>query len=113
MDSPKKVLWIDQNNEEKEENKEYLKIYSEELKNFSFKLVTSVEKGYSYLSQIKSFELIYVILSGRLAENFLDSYEENLRNLSLLTANIIFALMDNIIIQKNMQMILFIIQEAL
>ena len=90
MDSQKKVLWIDQNNEEKEENKEYLKIYSEELKNFSFKLVNSVEKGYSYLSQIKSFELIYVILSGRLAENFLDSYEENLRNLSLLTANIIF-----------------------
>ena len=34
--------------------------------------------------------MIYVILSGRLAENFLDSYEENLRNLSLLTANIIF-----------------------
>ena len=45
MDSPKKVLWIDQNNEEKEENKEYLKIYSEELKNFSFKLVTSVEEA--------------------------------------------------------------------
>ena len=90
MDSPKKVLWIDQNNEEKEENKEYLQIYSEELKDFSFKLVTSVEEGYSYLSEFKSFELIYVILSGRLAENFLDSYEENLRNLSLLTANIIF-----------------------
>ena len=40
-------------------------------------MVTSVEKGYYELSK---FSLIYVILSGRIAEQFLDLYEENLCN---------------------------------
>ena len=84
----KNVIWIDQNNE-KEENQEYLKHYSEDLKDFSFILVTSVEKGYSCLKKYY-FKLIYVILSGRLAEEFLDIYEENLQKLNVLTLNIIF-----------------------
>ena len=73
----KNVLWIDQNNG-KEENKRYIQIYSKELKDFSFYLVTSVEEGYLFLGTLE-FELVYVILSGRLAEEFLDIYEENLR----------------------------------
>ena len=84
----KHVIWIDQNNE-KEENKGYLKQYSEELKDFSFTLVSSVQEGYSLLSKFH-FEIIYIILSGRLAEEFLDIYEENLQNLTVLTLNIIF-----------------------
>ena len=36
------------------------------------------------------FELVYVILSGRLAEEFLDIYEENLQKLTVLSLNIIF-----------------------
>jgi len=84
----KNVIWIDQNNE-KEENKGYLKDYSEDLKDFSFTLVTSVEEGYSYLRK-SHLKIIYVILSGRLAEEFLDIYEENLQKLDVLTLNIIF-----------------------
>jgi len=84
----KKAIWIDQNNE-KEENKGYLKTYSENLKDFSFTLVTSVQEGYSCLIKF-DFKLIYVILSGRLAEEFLDIYEENLQKLNILTLNIIF-----------------------
>ena len=34
--------------------------------------------------------MIYVILSGKLAENFLDLYEENLQKLNIVTLNIIF-----------------------
>ena len=34
--------------------------------------------------------MIYVILSCRLAEEFLDLYEENLQKLSVVTLNIIF-----------------------
>ena len=82
------VFWIDQNND-KEENQEYLKHYSEDLKDFSFILVTSVEKGYSCLKKY-CFKLIYVILSGRLAEEFLDLYEENLQKLNVITLNVIF-----------------------
>ena len=82
------VIWIDQNNNQKE-NKEYLKIYSKELTNFKFTLVTSIEDGYSCLEKL-GFQLIYIILSGRLAEEFLDSYEENLKKMSVVTLNIIF-----------------------
>ena len=84
----KNVVWIDQNNDGPE-NKRYLQICSEVLKNFSFTLVTSVKEGYECLSKFK-FELVYVILSGRLAEEFLDIYEENLQKLHIITLNIIF-----------------------
>jgi len=84
----KNVIWIDQSND-KDENKRYLKSYSDELKDFKFTLVTSVKEGYSCLSQY-NFELVYVILSGRLAEEFLDTYEENLQKITSLTLNIIF-----------------------
>ena len=82
------VVWIDKNNN-LEENKGYLEKYSEELKNYTFIMVTSVEKGYYELSKNK-FSLIYVILSGRIAEQFLDLYEENLQKNSYITLNIIF-----------------------
>ena len=94
MKNVKHVIWIDQNNGEKE-NKGYLNRYSEELKDFSFTLVTSVQEGYSLLSKFR-FEIIYIILSGRLAEEFLDIYEENLQRLTVLTLNIIFVLTENI-----------------
>lgn len=84
----KYVIWIDQNND-KRENKGYLKSFSDELKDFKFTLVSSVKEGYSCLSQY-NFELVYIILSGRLAEEFLDSYEENLQKITSLTLNIIF-----------------------
>ncbi len=86
----KYVIWIDQNND-KSENKGYLKSFSDELKDFKFTLVSSVKEGYSCLSQY-NFELVYIILSGRLAEEFLDSYEENLQKITSLTLNIIFCL---------------------
>ena len=82
------VIWIDKNNDKKE-NKEYLDIYSDVLKDFSFILVTSVNDGYIKLSKF-SFQLVYVILSGRLAEEFLDLYEENLQQFDIITLNIIF-----------------------
>ena len=88
MKKDKEVIWIDQNNEN-EENKVYLAHYSKSLTNFSFTLVNSVEEGYSYLRNCR-FKLIYVILSGRLAEEFLDISEENLQKLNVLTLNIIF-----------------------
>jgi hypothetical protein len=84
----KNVIWIDQNND-KMENKTYLQEFSKELNDFSFTLVTSVKEGYICLRKFK-FELIYVILSGRLAEEFLDLYEDNLQKLSIVTLNIIF-----------------------
>ena len=89
----KNVIWIDQNNN-KSENKGYLSQYSEKLKDFSFTLVTSVKEGYLCLSKY-NFELVYVILSGRLAEEFLDIYEENLQKLTVLTLNIIFCFNGN------------------
>ena len=84
----KNVVWIDQNNSGPE-NKRYLQICSNVLKNFSFTLVNSVKEGYECLKKFE-FKLIYVILSGKLAEEFLDIYEENLQKLKIITLNIIF-----------------------
>ena len=84
----KNVVWIDQNNN-KEENPGYLNEYSEELKNFSFTLVTSVDEGYTQLKKY-GFQLVFVILSGRLAEKFLDSFEKYLQEFNIITLNIIF-----------------------
>ena len=84
----KNVVWIDQNNDKKE-NKGYLNKYSSVLNDFSFTLVTSVKEGYNCLSKFK-FQLIYVILSGKLAEEFLDIYEEHLQELDIISLNIIF-----------------------
>ena len=58
------------------QNKTYLQVFSKELNDFSFTLVTSVKEGYIYLNKFK-FELIYVILSDRLAEEFLVLYDED------------------------------------
>ena len=91
------VVWIDENNN-KDENKTYLNNYSESLKKYSFILVTSVNKGYIELSKL-SFQLVYVILSGRLAEEFLDLYEENLQQFNIVTLNIIFC--SNINLHKS------------
>ena len=84
----KNVVWIDQNNN-KEENPGYLNEYSEELKNFSFTLVTSVDEGYTQLKKY-GFQLVFVILSGRFAEKFLDSYEKYLQEFNIISLNIIF-----------------------
>ena len=82
------VVWIDENNI-KAGNQEYLDSYSDDLKDFSFILVNSFNQGYIELSKL-SFQLVYVILSGRLAEEFLDIYEENLLIFNIITLNIIF-----------------------
>ena len=48
----KNVVWIDQNNDKKE-NKGYLNKYSSVINDFSFTLVTSVKEGYNYLSKFE------------------------------------------------------------
>ena len=93
------VIWIDQNND-KEENQGYLNKFSDELKNFSFLLVNSIDEGYDKLANF-GFQLIYIILSGRLAEKFLDLYEENLQKLNFISLNIIFCSYYNLHISKK------------
>ena len=55
----KNVLWIDQNND-KEENKGYLQYYSEEIKDFSFNLVTSVKEIFIFRQILFSINLCYI-----------------------------------------------------
>lgn len=107
----KNVVWIDQNNN-KEENPGYLNEYSEELKNFSFTLVTSVDEGYTQLKKY-GFQLVFVILSGRLAEKFLDSYEKYLQEFNIISLNIIFCSNYELHKSKKYALIHFIIQEEL
>ena len=80
---------MDYSKNDKMENKTYLQEFSKELNDFSFTLVTSVKEGYICLNKFK-FELIYIILSDRLAEEFLVLYEDKLQKLCIVTLNIIF-----------------------
>ena len=89
-----------------------MQICSEVLENYSFTLVTSVKEGYEVLSKF-GFQLIYVILSGRLAEEFLDIYEENLQKLNIITLNIIFCYNKKFHESKKYANDPFIIPEAL
>ena len=70
------ILWLDQN-VYNEENKNTYEKYLPKFKDFNFFCFTSVDKLIKYIgNNLNYFEFrhFYVIVSGRLAENFFNSY---------------------------------------
>ena len=70
------ILWLDQN-VYNEENKNTYEEYLPKLKGFNFLCFTSVDKLIKYIANnLNYFEFrhFYVIVSGRLAESFFNSY---------------------------------------
>ena len=84
----KPVLWIDQYSRCKIFN-DYLLKYSLKLSDFYFEKVTTIKEAFSFLSNYE-FKLIYLIINDKLSKEFISSYEKIIKQLGVVTANIIF-----------------------
>ena len=84
----KNVLWIDQYCRCKLYN-DYLTNFSPQLNNYYFEKVTTVNEAYSILSNYE-FNFIYIIINDKLSTEFFLKYEEMIKKLGVVTANIIF-----------------------
>lgn len=88
---PKKsVIWID-NNINSSENQDYINKFNSQLKDrYILYCYSSVYDGLNRLQQY-SFDLIYIIVSGSLSEEFVYQFKKISKNLRVATASIIFA----------------------
>ena len=100
----KQIVWIDQNvnNAENKFTLEYLKT---ELKN-DYNIITleSVKEAFQLFEIRKTifeFNLFYVIVSGRLAEEFFNKYAEKVIDMNILCAPIIYCFNDSFHKKKN------------
>ena len=87
------IIWIDQNIES-ESNKSTLKNFKKYLDFGDFKTFSSVDKAFSEIQKNKnySFSLFYVIVSGRLGEEFFKKYKQKTEELNILSANIVYCM---------------------
>ena len=91
LDIQRYIFWIDQNIEN-HDNQEYLKHLKDEFPLYETKTFKSIKSVESHLKKEKKkydFKLIYIIISGRLAEEFFNSY--NLfTHTTIIAATIVF-----------------------
>ena len=100
----KQILWIDQN-VNNEENRQTLEYFKNEFKD-GYNIITleSVSAAFELLEILKKvfeFRLFYVIVSGRLAEEFFNNYAEKVIDMNILSATIIYCFNDSYHKRKN------------
>lgn len=84
----KNVLWIDQYCQCKLYDN-YLTKYSSSLKDFYIEKATTIKEAFLILSNYE-FKFVYVIINGKLSREFFSQYEEKIKQLGVVTSNIIF-----------------------
>ena len=84
----KSVLWIDQYCRWSIYDN-YLTKFSNPLKDFYFEKATTIKEAYLLLAN-HEFNLVYIIINDKLSRDFFQQYEENIKKLGVVTANIIF-----------------------
>lgn len=88
----KNIIWID-SNVNNQENKKTLEILKKNLINYDFSTFTTVSSAFSQIKNNKfHFTLFYVIVSGRLAEDFFNEYSKATIELPILAATIVYCL---------------------
>ncbi len=86
----KNVLWIDPNNDLKE-NMSYAAKIKHEYPGMNFQMVKTVDEGYDILQSGEfDFQLVHVIVSGQMSPAYMRDFAEAMRELYTLGANIIF-----------------------
>ncbi len=84
------VLWIDPNNNQKE-NLSYAAQIKHFLPDLKIIMVQTAEEAYNILSKDEyKFKFIHVIMSGGISLQFMKDFENYMKKLKILTANIIF-----------------------
>ena len=93
-----KIIWIDQNVNNLE-NKHTLEYFKKELKdNYDIITIESVSETFNLLKNLENifkFKLLYVIVSGRLAEEFFNNYAEKVIDMNILCASIVYCFNDS------------------
>ena len=93
-----KIIWIDQNVNNLE-NKHTLIYFKEELKdNYDIITFESVSETFNLLKKLENifkFKLLYVIVSGRLAEEYFNNYAEKVIDMNILCASIVYCFNDS------------------
>ena len=93
MENPKKkILWIDQNVENKENTHTYKEL-TENLPDYDIIKTKSVKGAFDIISknyEDYKFKLFYVIVSGKLSEKFCEEYVKKSLELHILCATIIY-----------------------
>ena len=87
----KNIIWID-SNVYNEENKKTLEILKNNLSDYDFSIFTTVSSAFSEIKKNPTFHftLFYVIVSGRLAEDFFNKYSKATIELPILAATIVY-----------------------
>ena len=87
----KNIIWID-SNVYNEENKKTLEILKNNLSDYDFSIFTTVSSAFSEIKKNPKFHftLFYVIVSGRLAEDFFNKYSKATIELPILAATIVY-----------------------
>jgi hypothetical protein len=100
----KQILWIDQNVNNKE-NRQTLEYFKNEFKDgyniITLESVSAAFKLLEILKKVFEFRLFYVIVSGRLAEEFFNNYAEKVIDMNILSATIIYCFNDSYHKTKN------------
>lgn len=100
----KQILWIDQN-VNNEENRQTLEYFKNEFKDgyniITLESVSAAFKLLEILKKVFEFRLFYVIVSGRLAEEFFNNYAEKVIDMNILSATIIYCFNDSYHKTKN------------
>ncbi|MCQ2815819.1 MAG: hypothetical protein MJ252_00995 [archaeon] len=86
--STKIVVWIDAH-VDSPHNKKTIENIKKQIPNVIVETAKTVQEGKDHLKNY-ALRLIYVIVSGSLCEEYMDNYEQNLRELYIITANIIY-----------------------
>ena len=84
----KNVLWIDQYSRCKVYDN-YIKKYSENLKNFYFERATTIKEAFTILSNYE-FKMVHIIINDKLSNQFFSKYIDEIKKLGVVTANIMF-----------------------
>ena len=84
----KNVLWIDQYSRCKVYDN-YIKKYSENLKNFYFERATTTKEAFTILSNYE-FKMVHIIINDKLSNQFFSKYIDEIKKLGVVTANIMF-----------------------
>ena len=93
----KNVIWIDQNIEN-EDNSKTLEYFKDNLQDYNILLFKDIDEAYNEIriNEKFSFTLIYIIINGRLAEQFFNLYCLNIDKLTTVCATILYCVNENI-----------------
>ena len=92
QENKESIIWLDKN-VFNDENKTTYKLYQKRLEKYNFLCFTSVKDLFSFIEknlQYFEFRLFYIVVSGRLAEEFYNNYVKITEKYNIIAASIVY-----------------------